>query len=90
MFKIIGMAVFFGVLFIGYGAFQDWYTGDATPQETVTEVRKKVGEKILGEESVSSAPSKPSSPAGETPANASSPGKALDTDEMLRKMMEKK
>lgn len=86
MFKIIGMVVFFGVLFIGYGALQDWYTGDATPQETVTEVRKKVGEKILGDGSVNTAPSKTNSPAGETPANASD----VDVDEMLRKMREKK
>ena len=89
MFKLIGIAVVIGVLFVGYDALQKWYVGDATPGETVTEVRKKVGEKILGQEDNQSSTSTP--PPNQTSAAVSpSGGKPLDTDEMLRKMMEKK
>jgi len=92
MFKLIGIAVVLGVLFIGYEALQKWYSGDATPQATVTEVRKKVGEKILGDEGEPSTrgASVPAQGPAQAPAPAKDTNRSLDTDEMLRKMMEKK
>ena len=55
MFKIIGFGVVALVLFWGFDSIRKWYEGDATPQEVVGEVRKTVGEKILGSDNESSA-----------------------------------
>ena len=87
MFKLIGLVVVAAVIFWGFDSIHKWYVGDVTPQEAVGEVRKVVGEKIMGSEAASqSERQKPSAapPAGQ---DASQPNKPLDTDEMLKKMM---
>lgn len=48
MFKLIGIVVVVAVFVLGFDAIRKWYVGDATPQETVSEIRKVVGEKIGG------------------------------------------
>ncbi len=90
MFRLIGIFVVIGVLYVGYGAIQSWYAGDSTPQEAVTEVRKRVGETLVGDKSetvVGTGTSK-GSPSS-TQQSTHSQGKPLDTDEMLRQMMKK-
>lgn len=47
MFRIIGILVVIVVFYLGFDAIQRWYIGDATPAETVSEIRKKVGETII-------------------------------------------
>lgn len=49
MFRVIGIIVVCVVIYLGFDAIQRWYSGDATPKEAVTEIRKKVGEKITGD-----------------------------------------
>lgn len=49
MFRIIGILVVVVVVYLGFEAIQRWYIGDATPEETVSEIRKKVGESIVGD-----------------------------------------
>lgn len=46
MFRLIGILVVAFVLYIGWDAFQGWYAGEATPQETVDKVRSRVGDTI--------------------------------------------
>ncbi len=88
MFKFIGIIVVVAVLYLGFDSLQKWYTGDATPQEAVSEVRKRVGETLVGEKTTDSTrqtqPSQSAKP-GATPQG----NKPLDTDEMLRDMMKK-
>jgi len=59
MFRLIGVIVFLTVLFFGFHSFQKWYAGDATPKETVDEVRNKIGEALVTEKAKPAA-----SPAG--------------------------
>lgn len=51
MLKVIGLVVVIAVIVLGLGPLQKWYTGDATPQETVNEIRQRVGESVAGEAS---------------------------------------
>ena len=39
MFKLIGIIVFVVVLVVGFPSLMRWYSGDATPKETVEEIR---------------------------------------------------
>ncbi len=57
MFKLIGIVVVAVVLYLGFDSLQGWYKGEATPQQAVNEVRKKVGEKLVGDN-----PSSPQQP----------------------------
>ncbi len=50
MFKLIGIIVVVAVVIIGFPSLQRWYAGDATPQETVKEMRDSVGQKLMTEE----------------------------------------
>ncbi len=89
MFKLIGIVVVVAVFVLGFDAIRKWYVGDATPQETVSEVRKLVGEKIGGE-GASDNNLGDSKLGSEGRPQPSAPAKqGMDTDEMLRKLMEK-
>jgi len=76
MFKIIGIGVVALVLFWGFDSIRKWYEGDATPQEAVGEVRKVLGEKILGSESTATDGN-----------NDRQSDKPQDTSEIVRRMM---
>jgi hypothetical protein len=67
MFQIIGLIVVAVVVYLGYDALHKWYAGDATPEETVSEIRQKVGEKILGDNSSESSDDKASSVQSDKP-----------------------
>jgi hypothetical protein len=67
MFQIIGVLVVVVVVYLGYDALHKWYVGDATPEETVSEVRQKVGERILGDNSGKSSDDKASSDQSDKP-----------------------
>jgi hypothetical protein len=51
MFKLIGLAVVVAVIVIGFPSLQRWYAGDATPQQTVNDVRNSLGQKLTTEDS---------------------------------------
>jgi hypothetical protein len=48
MFKLIGIVIVVSVFVIGFESIRKWYTGDASPEETVTEIRDRVGKTISG------------------------------------------
>ena len=54
MFKLIGFAVVVAVIVIGFPSLKLWYSGDATPQQTVNDVRNSVGQKLKTEDSLPS------------------------------------
>lgn len=88
MFKIIGVGVVALVLFWGFDSIRKWYEGDATPQEVVGEVRKVVGERILGSDDVSPKSAKEDVPNQKNAQEGGSPAdKPLGTDDMLKKLM---
>lgn len=89
MFKLIGIVVVVAVFVLGFDAIRKWYVGDATPQETVSEVRKVVGEKIGGEGAADNNSSKSRDGSDGRPQPAARAKQGMDTDEMLRKLMEK-
>ena len=51
MFKLIGFAVVVAVFVIGFPSLKLGYSGDATPQQTVNDVRNSVGQKLKTEDS---------------------------------------
>ncbi|WVN41514.1 hypothetical protein AOB54_08520 [beta proteobacterium MWH-UniP1] len=89
MFRLIGVVVVVAVLYLGFGAIQKWYSGDATPQETVTEVRKRVGETLVGEKDAAKDPGASPGQAAPAPQSAPAQQKPLDTDDILRQLMRK-
>ena len=46
MFKLIGIIVFVVVLVVGFPSLMRWYSGDATPKETVEEIRGKLSDTL--------------------------------------------
>lgn len=97
MFKIIGVVVVIAVLLIGFGPLQKWYTGDATPQEAVNEIRQRVGESVSGdtgsieesaEESEENAAPDPLNP-DQLLQGGKDNEKPLTAEGMLKEMMEK-
>ncbi len=98
MLKIIGFIVVVAVILIGFGPLQKWYTGDATPQETVNEIRQRVGESVSGDstsaetasgESTEGDDAEPSSAEQLLPANQDK-DKPLTAEGMLKEMMKDK
>jgi len=83
MFKLIGIIVVVAVVVIGFPALQRWYTGDATPQETVKNVRDSVGQKVMTQEGDKS--DKPSSP-----GKNAAPSNETEAERVLREMNQKK
>lgn len=89
MFKIIGVGVVALVFFWGFDSIRKWYEGDATPQEVVGEVRKAVGEKILGSDDVPPKSAKEDVPSQTAAQEGGSPSdKPLGTDDMLKRLMQ--
>ena len=89
MFKLIGVVVVVCVLYLGYDSIKKWYVGDASPKEAVTEVRKKVGEKLVGDETEPAPKKTADNQAADKNASKQSQGGSLDTNEMIRDMMKK-
>lgn len=85
MFKLIGIAVVVAVVVIGFPSLQRWYSGEATPQETVQEVRKSVGQKLITDDSggSKSAPSSAGNP-------AAAPKVENEAERIMRGLSEKK
>lgn len=46
MFKLIGVIVVLAIVFFGYSSLEKWYEGNATPQETVLNIRDQLGTAI--------------------------------------------
>jgi hypothetical protein len=46
MFRLIGIAVFIFVLVVGFPSLMRWYAGEATPKETVLEIRGKISDTL--------------------------------------------
>jgi hypothetical protein len=87
MFKVIGFIVMLAVFFIGYPAINRWYSGEATPKETVEEVRNRVGTALITDDKQNIEPKK--SPE-ESPSPSSKSDDSRDStsaDNLLKKMM---
>lgn len=82
MFRLIGVAVVATVLYWGFGAIKNWYTGESTAQEAVGEVKRAVGQKLLDSDS-SSGRTSGSDEAGK----ASKADQSVSPNELLKKMM---
>jgi len=54
MFKLIGFVVVVVVVVIGYPALSRWYAGESSPQETVEDVRNRLGSALISESKQSS------------------------------------
>jgi hypothetical protein len=46
MFNLIGIIVVIIVLVIGFPSLKEWYSGVATPKETVDNIREKLGDSL--------------------------------------------
>jgi hypothetical protein len=46
MFKLIGIVVFVAVIVIDYPSLKRWYSGEASPEQTLQEMRNSVGQKL--------------------------------------------
>jgi hypothetical protein len=84
MFKLIGMVVFVSVVVIGYPSLQRWYSGEASPEQTLNEMRNSVGQKLIIEEQGKAPPSAEKQNAVPPPSNET------DAEKALRKLLEKK
>ncbi len=71
MFRLIGMVVFFVVAVIGFPSMMRWYSGDATPKETVEEIRGKLSDTLANDKNEASEESS----AGSTPNSSGKPEK---------------
>jgi hypothetical protein len=85
MFKLIGIIVFGAVIFIGYPALNRWYAGEASPKETVNELRNSVGQSLMtnGQE-------KATPPAEKSVMPVAPPSYETEAEKALRKLLEKK
>ncbi len=98
MFKLIGFIVFVAVAFFGFSSFQKWYAGEATPKETVSEVRNKLGEALITEKTKTavSAPATDPQPvrndssAVRPAADESKEIMPTDANQLLKQMMDQK
>jgi hypothetical protein len=85
MFKLIGMIVFGAVIFIGYPALNRWYAGEASPQETVNELRNSVGQTLMTNGQEKAIP-----PSEKSAEPAAPPRDETEAEKALRKLLEKK
>lgn len=95
MLKLIGLAVVIAIAVVGWPSIQRWYSGEATPKETVDAVRGKLGNAINpgtsaggagnGSLGTASAPHEatPNSPAP-APATTAEP---MSANKLMRDMM---
>ena len=89
MFKFIGLVVVLIVAYVGFSSFQKWYSGDATPKETVNEVRNKLGEALTTEKT--STPSPETQPVPKAPVEPKqTQNTELDANQMMKQMLEEK
>lgn len=95
MFRIIGFAVVVAVLVVGFGPLKDWYAGTMSPEDTVKEIRQRVGESVAGN-SDNETTRDPRKARGEDtdvrdqPSEESEKKKPLSAEEMLQEMMKDK
>lgn len=85
MFKLIGIIVFGAVIFIGYPALNRWYAGEASPQETINDLRNSVGQTLMTNGQDKATPSTEKSAAPTAP-----PSNETEAEKALRKLLEKK
>ena len=84
MFKLIGVIVFVSVVVIGYPSLKRWYSGEASPQETIHELRNSVGQKLMTEEPAQT------TPAADKSAPAAPVSQETEAEKALRRLVEKK
>jgi hypothetical protein len=86
MFKLIGIIVVVAVLTIGFPALQRWYSGDATPRETVKQISDSVGQKLITEDKSRAKPTT----SGRDAAPAAEPSNESHAERVLRELNQKK
>lgn len=96
MLRLIGLVVVVAIAVLGWPAFQRWYSGDATPKETIDAVRGKLGDAInpgssqgggSGTATTSASPNPAAAtPQAPVPAPASPP-EPMSANKLMRDMM---
>jgi len=84
MFKLIGIIVFVAVIVIGYPSLKRWYSGEASPEQTLQEMRNSVGPKLITNEQGQPAP------AAEKKNDLAAPSNESEAEKALRKLVDKK
>jgi hypothetical protein len=84
MFKLIGIVVFVAVFVIGYPSLKRWYSGEASPEQTLQEMRNSVGQKLITNEQGQPAP------APEKKNDLVAPSNESEAEKALRKLVDKK
>ena len=89
MFKLIGFIVVVAVVVIGYPALSRWYAGDSSPQETVEDVRNRVGSALItdGKPSGQSQQQQPSQPAPASGSQNDNSREPMNANQMIKNMM---
>ena len=88
MLKLIGFIVVVVVAVIGYPALSRWYAGESSPQETVEDLRNRVGSALITDGEQNSQPHKQAgqsapAPTGQT-ENSREP---MNANQMIKDMM---
>lgn len=90
MFKLIGFVVVLAVVVIGYPALSRWYAGESSPQETVEDVRNRVGSALITDGKQNAQPQQQQQAGQPAPAptaqndNAREP---MSANQMIKNMM---
>ncbi len=88
MFKLIGFIVVLAVVVIGYPALNRWYAGESSPQETVEDVRNRVGSALITDGKNNSQSQQPTGQATPAPTvqndNSREP---MSANQMIKNMM---
>lgn len=87
MFKLIGFIVVVVVAVIGYPALSRWYAGESTPQETVEDVRNRVGSALITDGKQNAQPQQQQSGQPAPAAQNDNSRDPMNANQMIKNMM---
>jgi hypothetical protein len=89
MFKLIGLIVVVVVVVIGYPALSRWYAGESSPQETVEDLRNRVGSALITDDKQSGQPQQQQStqPAPASVGQNNNSREPMNANQMIKNMM---
>ena len=88
MFKLIGFIVVVVVAVIGYPALSRWYAGESSPQETVEDVRNRVGSALITDGKQNSQPQQQAGqPAPASTGQNDNSREPMNANQMIKNMM---
>ncbi len=86
MFMLIGFIVVVVVAVIGYPALSRWYAGESSPQETVEDVRNRVGSALITDGKQNAQPQQQSGQPAPATQNDNSRD-PMNANQMIKNMM---